>query len=79
MWLSDDEDFKTKSKRVVFMEKCGKYIAWANAETIEESENFFGTTAWNFAKNIEPETVELTMDEIAEKFGISVENLKIKK
>ena len=41
--------------RVVFMEKCGKYIAWYGAKTIEEAETALGTTSWRYAKDIEPE------------------------
>ena len=82
MWVSDYPDFKNKSKRVVFMEKCAKYLAWANAETLQDSERFSDVSSWRYAKDIEPEvspTKELTMQEIADKFGISVDNLRIKK
>lgn len=34
---------------------------------------------WDGAKSILPQQTELTMNEIAEKFGIDVKNLKIKK
>ncbi len=79
MWVSGDKNFNNKAKRVVFMEKNGKYIAWRGAETLLESEKEHNTTSWQFAKDIEPETVELTMNEIAEKFGVDVKSLKIKK
>lgn len=64
-------------KRVVFMKKCDMFLAWDNAETIEESEGTYETTSWHYAKEL-PEKVELTKAEIAEKFGISIEQLVIK-
>ena len=42
-------------KRVVFMEKCGKFIAWVKAETLEDSKDKFGTCAWECAEDIKPE------------------------
>ena len=63
-------------KRVVFMKKCDRYLAWNKAETIEESESICGQTAWRYAKEL-PEKVELTKAEIAEKFGVSVDQLVI--
>ena len=73
-------------KRVVeFEKKIGDetlYFAWDSAETIEDSLKSRILVTWRFAKEIEPETpkqIELTLDEIADKFGVSVENLKIKK
>lgn len=41
-------------KRVVFMKKCDRYLAWNKAETIEESESICGQTAWRYAKEVEP-------------------------
>lgn len=67
-------------KRVVFMEKNGKFLAWIGAETIEESENETNVFAWKYAREIQPApTLELTLDEIAEKFNVSPEQIKIKK
>ena len=64
-------------KRVVFMKKCDRYLAWNKAETIEESECVYESTYWCYAKEL-PEKVELTKSEIAEKFGISIDQLVIK-
>ena len=64
-------------KRVVFMKKCDRFLAWNKAETIEGSESIYETTSWNYAKEL-PEKVELTKYEIAEKFGISIDQLVIK-
>lgn len=67
-------------QRVVFMEKNGKFLAWAFAESIEESEYKVNTCAWEFAREIQPAaTLELTLDEIADKFNVSPEQIKIKK
>ena len=64
-------------KRVVFMKKCDRYLAWNKAETIEESESICLVLTWRYAKEL-PEKVELTKSEIAEKFGISIDQLVIK-
>lgn len=76
----------TWSKRVVEFEKEIRgeilYFTWAFAETIEDSLVDTIIQYWKYAKEIELETskeVELTLDEIAEKFGVNVKNLKIKK
>ena len=71
-------------KRVVEFEKevRGKtfYFAWNLAENLEESLEQTKLSVWEYAKEIEqPNVIELTLEEIAEKFGISVDNLKIKK
>ena len=66
-------------KRVVFMKKCGRYLAWNNAETVEEAEKEVVSTAWRFAKDIEePKEFTITlsdinskMDDIKKLFGIS--------
>ena len=42
-------------KRVVFMKKCGKFIAWVKAETLEDSKDKFDTCAWECAEDIKPE------------------------
>ena len=65
--------------RVVFMEKAGHFLAWTGAETIEEAKSEMTVIPWKYAKEIEEKKfVELTMQEIADKFGCSVERIKIK-
>ena len=70
------EDFKYANTRVVFIEKCGKFIAWLNADTIEKSENVTSTTAWNYAVDLdwqpeeETKPLKLTMEQIAQKFNV---------
>jgi hypothetical protein len=78
MWVSEFSDFTDKKKKVVFMEKNGFYIAWGNAETIEEAELTTSTFSWYYAKDIE-EPKEYTMQEIADALKIDVNDLKIKK
>ena len=62
--------------RVVFMEKCGKFLAWSFAETLEEAEKEITSVPWKYAKEIEP--VEVTLEEIAEWKGVSKEQIAIK-
>ena len=70
------EDFKNANTRVVFMEKCGKFIAWLHINTIEKSENVTSTAVWNYAVDLDwqPEEeikpLKLTMEQIAEKFNV---------
>jgi len=47
-------------KRVVFMEKMGTYLAWANAETIEESEKQVESYTWKFAVDVPKENPQKT-------------------
>ena len=74
--IETSEDFKNANTRVVFMEKCGKFIAWLDADTIEKSENITSTVSWNYAVDLDwqPEEEEikplkLTMEQIAQKFN----------
>ena len=64
-------------KRVVFMEKCGGFLAWINAGTLEEAEKQVDTRFWKYAKDIEP--IEVTLEEIAKWKGVSKEQIIIKK
>lgn len=82
MMVSDDGN--NWVKRVLQFEKKIKdeifYFAWVEADEDSLKKNHIVT--WNFAKEVEqekPKQIELTLDEIANKFGVSVENLKIKK
>ena len=49
------DEYPLTKKRVVFMEKCGKFISWTNVETIENAENVLNTWAWKYAEDIKPE------------------------
>ena len=72
-------------KRVVFMKKCNRYLAWNKAETIEESESICGQTAWRYAKEVEPKQRTITLSDLNSKiedikklFGIGNEDVIIK-
>ena len=74
MLVSDDGDYWYK--RVVFMKKCDRFLAWDDAETVEESEDIYEDASWSYAKEL-PEKIKITKAAIAEKFGISVDQLEI--
>jgi hypothetical protein len=77
MWVGwDQKDIDTKeNKRVVFMKKNGKFLAWAGATSFEQAEAVTGTMVWDYA--IPVQKVVVTKQQIAEKFGCDVEDLKI--
>ena len=70
---SDNENW---NKRVVFMKKCGYFLAWNGAETIDEAEQVKDSCFWKYAKEIEP--IEVTLEDIAKWKGVSKEQIKIK-
>lgn len=81
MYVSDSpiKDLEDTCIRVVFMEKCNKYIAWYNAITIEGSEAELNATCWDYAIDyVEPKIIELSIEEIAEKLKMAPELLRIK-
>ena len=62
-------------KRVVFMKKNDRYLAWNNAETIEDAELTYRVASWRYAKEIEPRTITLSdlnskIEDIKNLFGI---------
>ena len=64
-------------RRVLITEKRGKFVCWRDAQTIEEINTNHGATSWNFMRELPIKTI-LTKAEIAEKFGVDVENLEIR-
>ena len=74
--LVSDDNINWDDRRVVFMEKCGGFLAWSGAETLEEAENETDTVFWKYAKDIEP--IEVTLEEIAEWKGVIKEQIIIK-
>jgi len=56
MLVSNVNKIKTAKKRVVFMEKNGKYLAWNGVETLEEAENEMNVGYWDFAWELEEKT-----------------------
>ena len=75
--LVSDDNKNWDNRRVVFMEKCGWFLAWISAKTLEEAEKEVDTRLWKYAKEIEP--IEVTLEEIAKWKGISKEQIIIKK
>jgi hypothetical protein len=76
MLVSDDGI--TSYPRVVFMEKNHRFLAWSNAESLEEADSEINVTSWTNAWDIptEPSVKEVTLAEVAEAFG--VDKIKIK-
>ena len=74
--IKTKEQFENAKTRVVFMEKCGKFIAWLDVNTIEKSENVTYTAVWDYAVELdwkpeeETKPLKLTMEQIAEKFNV---------
>ena len=74
--INTKKEFEKAKTRVVFMEKCGKFIAWLDVDTIEKSENVTSTAVWNYAVDLdwqpeeEKKPLKLTMEQIAEKFNV---------
>ena len=66
MLVSDDGD--AWYKRVVFMQKCDRFLAWNNAETIENAECTYRVASWRYAKDIEePKEITITLSDINSK------------
>ena len=74
--LVSDDSIRWKNRRVVFMEKCGGFLAWANARTFEEAEKEKDTYFWKYAKEIEP--IEVTLEDIAKWKGVDPSLIQIK-
>ena len=53
-------------KRVVFIYKCEKYLAWAGVGTLEEAEKVYCVTNWKYAKDI-PDKIIITKSDLLEK------------
>jgi hypothetical protein len=77
MWMLVSDDNISFVRRFVIAKKQNKFIAWCLATTCEMVIDVVATKVWNYAK--EEKEICLTMDEIADKFGINVDKLKIKK
>lgn len=76
MWVWDNK--LDRKKRVVFMEKCGKFISWQSAETIEEAEDRVDTCDWLYAEDFieEPKQKEINKSEIISQIQELLEKLK---
>jgi hypothetical protein len=69
----DDQEWVT---RVFCKELNGYYYTWANATTLEEVKTSPGLTSWRKMREIPPKK-RVTLAEIAEKFGVSVDEIEI--
>ena len=81
-WMMVSNDSINWVKRKVITQKNGKFLAWIFAENDEVLNSVSDATSWDFAKEIETKiefNLELSLEEIAEKFGVNVEQIKIKK
>ena len=74
--LVSDDNINWDNQRVVFMEKCGGFLAWFKAETLDDAENAIDTLFWKYAKEIEP--IEVTLEEIAKWKGVNVGQITVK-
>ena len=65
MLVSDDKN--EWYKRVVFMQKCDRFLAWNNAETIEDAGCTYRVASWRYAKEIEPKQITITLSDLNSK------------
>jgi hypothetical protein len=75
-WVMVSDDNKSWRKRKLLKEENGVFITWSYV-TEEEIRQQIKTSSWNYMKEIEP-IIELTLEQIAEKFGLGTEKIKIK-
>ena len=69
-------DNKIWDKRVVVMAKCGGFVVWKYAQTLEEAEKETGTMYWKYAKKLK--TKKKKQEEIAKWKGTTKEQIIIK-
>ena len=70
------QEFDSNGNKIYFENSTGY---WNKCEYDSNGNEIYYETSKGNILNLRPKTVELTMDEIAKKFGIDVNNLKIKK
>lgn len=70
------QDGKRWITRAVFGKKNGRYIAWAGGgcHNLEGARNTNGAISWKYARRIK---TKLTLQEIADKFGLDVNEIEI--
>lgn len=71
VWRHDES---TALKRVVFMEKAGRYLAWIEAETLEEAKTSLAISPWENAKPL-PKQINMTVPEIEK--ALKITNLNV--
>lgn len=57
MWVNHLNDINTAFKRVVFMQKNGRFISWRSAETLEDAQEQYSTSAFHYAWEIKEKTI----------------------
>ena len=72
----DKAEYDSKGN-LIYHENSDGY--WSKREYDSNGKEIYFESSIGTIYDIRPKTVELTMDEIAKKFGIDVNNLKIKK
>jgi len=80
MMVRDLPDRKWLKRVVVCANKTG-CVAYNIIEELDDLHDGTEFIKWRFYKEVEPETkfMELTIDEIAERFGVSASQISIKK
>jgi hypothetical protein len=78
-WMMVSDNSMRWVKRKVISHINGNFLAWNNAETDEGIKDSRNASTWKYAKQIEEHPLEVTLEEIAEKFGVNVNQIKIKK
>lgn len=76
-WIEVFSEGGWKRRKLVVI-KNNKAVCWTGASTEKEVLESTSISNWDTWREIQPE-VELTLEQIAEKFGIHVDKLKIKK
>ena len=74
-WMMVSDDQKIWMRRFVFMEKCGKFLAWYGATTYEKVAKTTLVNSWAFAKEYD-EPKELSLEERVAKLELSFKEWK---
>jgi hypothetical protein len=69
-------EFESNGKEIYYESSYG---SWFKAEYDLNGKEIYFENSSGYILDLRPKTFELTMDDIAKKFGIDVNNLKIKK
>ena len=72
----EKSEFDSNGKEIYYEDSNGY---WSKSEYDSNGNTIYYENSIGTIEDLRPKTAELTMDEIAKKFGIDVNNLKIKK
>lgn len=70
-------EIKDKWGNIIYHEKSNRW--WSKSEYDKLGNEIYFENSNGYIEDRRPNTIELTLDEIAQKFNIPVEQLKIKK